>query len=167
MNKILCAKEHVCQECGKPFKPTWEYRGLKFCSKKCQIRNHNKKYLPQKYRKERTIVCDWCGKEVTIKPDDRNRRKYCSDQCARQAAVKSRWNRIGKEPPEVSQEAVTANCRMCGKTFVIPPGTTLPLPECCCRTCKDFYERYKKAKNKKLIFQRFLDATDDNTPQRP
>lgn len=79
----------ICEICGDEFEVI-KSSSQRFCSVKCQctwqsnnLRGENASGYKHEYTEEdRTVKCDWCDKEIKVKPSKINQeRHFCNDEC--------------------------------------------------------------------------------------
>lgn len=74
--------EFECATCGKPTSVTLQQiknnkSGNFFCSKKCYG-----KYIAKTRSAKKTVLCDFCGKQITRSPSAIKKRNFCSKKCS-------------------------------------------------------------------------------------
>jgi hypothetical protein len=95
----------VCLFCGCEFESKSE-KGSKYCSNKCKSMDYRQKHLV-----EVTKICEYCGKEFTVKCiNGKTNTRFCSISCS------SKSTHINMEEKELT-------CEMCGSKFMFK-GTT-------------------------------------------
>lgn len=150
-------REFICKNCGKKFVTEVGDRRRVYCSDYCKNQLHYNRYGRDKCGKK-TIVCQHCGKEFETSFGDK-RRRYCSEVCCNQHQKLRRQNGYyhPRKATVVKTAAVVAPikkkcyCAMCGNEFETDSGN-----EFCSSKCKSWYQKYSHAKNKKLVYDRFL-----------
>ncbi|MBR0237340.1 MAG: hypothetical protein IJQ39_04560 [Thermoguttaceae bacterium] len=143
-------KQFTCKECGKVVTLKLGERIRKFCSARCQNRHQQREYY-KRHRGQRGIVpiaCKHCGKEFTPPYGDK-RYKYCCKTCQLE------HNRLTYQQKKNYGATEKKFCVMCGKSFETHTGA-----EFCSRFCRNWHKRYTAAKNKKLIYNRFMTELD-------
>ena len=146
-------RELTCRECGAVVPIRFGDHRRAFCSERCSRRWHSRKGARQRYAKKhggkREIVCKFCG--VTfVKEFGNPRRDYCSAACRYNAMI-ARLHEKRKTPDKFY-------CLMCGEEIVKKHGDKRL--KYCSALCMDYYNKYLLAKNKKLVYKRFLEAKE-------
>lgn len=101
--------ERTCQHCGKEFEiiPSWLKRegAGTFCSRDCA--NAHKKTVTGTnhplYKKVKAI-CEWCGKEYTVKRVHKDKTRFCSQHC--QGAYTSHFSSRKRTAIEIKVKAM-------------------------------------------------------------
>lgn len=112
--------DHICEQCGQPFKSTSE--NIKYCSSKCRIQA----------RKD-ALTCDYCGKRLydvlpSIPDAELNKRHhYCSNACQTKHQKQLDIQKYG-----------IRTCLQCGKTY------SSSNEKFCCRNCMQTYKQTHK-----------------------
>ena len=99
----------VCAVCGKALTGRQE----RYCSKQCKKNAERKRALGEQHDAKYTKVCQNCGNEFVT--EEKSRRKYCSDECVKEAheAQVARY-RIKKR---AEKKKLVKICAWCGKEF--------------------------------------------------
>ena len=143
----------TCRECGAVVPVRFGERYRVFCSLRCCRRWHSRNGARQRYEKKhggnREIVCKFCGVKFVIEIGDL-RRSYCSTECRNNAAI-ARQRDKRHTPTKFF-------CLMCGKEIVREYGDKRL--KYCSALCMEYYNKYLLAKNKKLVYKRFLEAKE-------
>ena len=146
-------RELTCRECGAVVPIRFGDHRRAFCSERCSRRWHSRKGARQRYAKKhggkREIVCKFCG--VTfVKEFGDPRRDYCSAACRYNAMI-ARLHAKRQTPDKFF-------CLMCGAEIVKKHGDKRL--KYCSALCMEYYNKYLMAKNKQLVYRRFLEAKE-------
>ena len=112
--------DHICEQCGKPFKSTSE--NIRYCSNRCR-----------KQARKEALTCDNCGIHlIDLFPDipDQELNKqyhYCSESCKQKHKEKLAVQKYGVK-----------TCIQCGKTY------SSSNEKFCCRNCMQTYKQTHK-----------------------
>ena len=143
----------TCRECGAVVPVRFGERNRVFCSLRCYRRWHSRKAARERYSKKhggkREFVCKFCGVKFVTEIGDL-RHYYCSAACRHNADIAR--HKAKRETP------AKFFCLMCGAEVVRGYGDKRQ--KYCSSLCMEYYNKYLLAKNKKLVYKRFLEAKE-------
>lgn len=146
-------REFTCKECGAVVRLKFGEHNRKFCSLKCGRRYWSRKQSRARYAKKhggkREFVCQFCGVKFVTEIGD-TRHSYCSAACRYNAMI-ARLHAKRQTPDKFF-------CLMCGAEIV--RGNGEKRLKYCCPLCRDYYNKWLVAKNKQLVYKRFMEAKE-------